>query len=541
MAVKRILLIEPPITRPNDFGADKVRIGIVPPIGLAYLASALREDGFEVKIIDCLVEGFLEGRDYGEDKIRYGFSDQEIEKAIRDYTPDAVGVSCLFSAKVYDMLNVCKIAKKISPDIITIAGGAHPTTSFNEVLKDKNLDFVILGEGERSILELTWALNGKGDLAKIDGLAYKENQEIKVNPKTKFIHNLDELPLPARDLLKMEKYIRTSSPHSGIRRQPFTSMITSRGCPFRCFFCVIRYIWGGVARLRSPESVLSEIEYLINNYGIREIHFEDDNFTINKERTKAILNGIIERKWDIAINSPSGLSVATLDEELLTLMRKAGYYSISLAIESGDKDILKLMRKPVDLEKAKWLIKICRQLGFKTKGFFILGYPGETKEQMQKTVDFAAKSNLDWSLFFIATPIPGGELERLCREKGYLVNENLDHLKQFYVANIKTPEFTPEYVEKLRETANFEVNFKNNSNLRLGNYDRAIEDIGEVVRLYPNLDFAHFYLGTAYQRKGNLSLAVEEFKKTLGLNPNYQEAKDELKKYAKPSSAKTGN
>lgn len=502
MAIKKVLLIEPPVSRPADFGAEKVRIGVVPPLGLAYIGVILEKNDFEVKILDCVVEGSLEGASYKGNQIRYGLSDEEIKKEIREYSPDLVGVSCLVSAKVYDMLNVCKLAKEVNPEMITATGGAHPTTAFREVLKDENLDFAVLGEADYSALDLINALNGKGDLSKIDGLAYRENQKIKVNPKTKFIENLDELPLPARHLLKMEKYIKTSSPHSGIKRQPFTSMISSRGCPFRCHFCVIRYLWGGIARFRSPENVLLEMEYLIKNYGIREIHFEDDNLTTNKERAKAIFNGIIKKGWDLTLNSPSGLSVAALDEELLCLMKKAGYYSISFAIESGDKEVLKLMHKPMDLEKAKRLIKTARRLGLKTKGFFILGYPGETKEQMQRTVDFAAQANLDWVIFFIATPICGSELEKLCREKGYLIDGKLDYVRQFYISNIQTPEFTPEYVENLREKANLEINFKNNINLRLGNYDRAIEDIGEVVRLYPHLDFARFYLGVAYKRKG---------------------------------------
>ncbi|GAH44257.1 unnamed protein product, partial [marine sediment metagenome] len=314
-----------------DFDAKKLRIGIVPPIGLAYLCAVLKQNGFEATIIDCLIKGSLEGTPYKEDQIRYGLTDEEIKSTIQKVAPDVVGVSCLFSAKVYDMLNICRIVKEVNPEIFTITGGAHPTTAYYEVLEDKNLDYVMIGESEYSLLELLQSLNKKGDLSKVDGLAYRKNQEIILNPKKKFIENLDKLPFPDRHALNMKKYIRTSSPHSGIKRQPFTSMITSRGCPARCSFCVIRYLWGDKARYRSAENVLSEIEHLINTYGIKEIHFEDDNLTSDKERAKAILNGIIEKKWDLTLNSPSGLSVNNLDKELLSLMKKAGYYSISIA------------------------------------------------------------------------------------------------------------------------------------------------------------------------------------------------------------------
>jgi anaerobic magnesium-protoporphyrin IX monomethyl ester cyclase len=527
--IKKVLLIEPPVTRPADFTSKKTRIGIVPPLGLAYIAAVLEKNNFTVKILDCLIEGSLEGIPYKNNQIRYGLSDEEIQQKISEFNPDVVGVSCLFSAKVYDMLNLCRIAKETDSHILTVTGGAHPTTAYNEVLKDKNLDFVIFGEGEYSTLELLSALNGKRELSNVDGLAYKEHDLVKVNPKTKYIENLDELPLPARHLLQMEKYINTSSPHSGIKKQPFTSMITSRGCPFHCSFCVIRNLWGTKARYRSPENVLQEIEELVTRYGIKEIHFEDDNLTAEKERAMAIFNRIIQKGWDLSLNSPSGLSVHRLDEELLSVMKKAGYYSISIAIESGDKDILRLMRKPVNLEKVKKLICTIHKLDLKTKGFFIIGYPGETKEQMQRTIKFAETANLDWALFFIATPIPGSDLDRYCRENGYLVDENLDYIKQFYISNIKTPEFEPEFVEQLREKANFEINFKNNYNLRSGHFDRAIEDIGDVTRLYPHLDFAHFYLGESYEKKGFKKKALDEYKIVLLLNKNYPNVKEKIK------------
>ena len=531
--IRRILLIEPSITRPKEFDIKKIRIGIVPPLGLAYIASVLIKNGFEVKIVDCLIEGSLKGEKYSTDKIRYGLSDKKIKKIIENYSPDVVGVSCAFSAKEFDVLNIFEISKKINKEIITLTGGAHPTNAYQQMLINENLDYVILGEGEYSTLELLLALDKKKGIKKIDGIAYKKNNKILVNPKKKFIENLDELPLPARHLLKMNKYIYTSSPHSGIKRQPFTSIISSRGCPNLCSFCVIRNIWGQKTRFRSAQNVLKEIEHLIKTYGIKEIHFEDDNLTVNKNRIKAILQGIINKGWDLTLNSPSGLSLITLDEELLTLMKKAGYYSISIAIESGDVDILRLMRKPVNLNKALEVIRIARKVGLKTKGFFILGYPGETKTQMQKTVNFAAKSNLDWSIFFIATPIPGSELDRLCQEKGFLIDKNLDYIKQFYVSNIKTDQFDPAYVEKIREEANFSINFRNNVNIRLKNYQWAIEDIGEVVKLYPHLDFAHYYLGLAYEKSGKINLAFEEFKKTLSLNPKHKQAQKKIKAWTK--------
>jgi len=532
--INRVLLVEPPLTRPPDMPAEKVRIGVVPPLGLAYIAAVLEKEGYEVKILDCIVEGSLKGSPYRNGEIRYGLSDDDIKARIREFSPHIVGVSCLTSNKYKDAHNVCRLAKEIDQSIPTVMGGTHPTVLPEATLADANVDFVVLGEGEYTARDLLHTLATGDDLAGLDGIGYKDHDEIRIIPKTRYIENLDELPFPARHLLRMDRYSTTVSPHSGIKRTPFTAMISSRGCPARCTFCTIRKVWGPAHRMRSAGNVLAEIEHLVRDYGIKEIHFEDDNLTTNKQRALGIFNGLIQRKLDITCNSPSGLALFTLDEELLRKMKECGYYSISIAIESGDADVLKkLMHKPVNLDKARRIAKITRDLDLKVKGFFILGYPGETKEQMKRTVDFAASLDLDWAIFFIATPLPGTELEAICQKNDYLIHKNLDYVRSFFVSNIKTPEFTPEYVGKLREEANFNVNFKNNTNLRLGKYDRAIADFSEVIALYPNLDFAHFYLGVAYEKKGLPDKAIEEWKKTLAINPDYVEAREKLKEYGK--------
>lgn len=530
--IKKILLLEVPTTRLKEYSADKVRIAIVPPIGIAYLAAVLEKEGYNVKIIDCLLEGYKKPKEIGE-RIRYGLSDEEIKKKIKKYSPDIVGVSCLFSNKYRDAHNLCKLTKEVDKNLITVMGGPHVTAVPEEVLKDKNVDFIILGEGEYSFLDLINALNENKVFSKVDGIGYRENGVIKIIPKTEYIKNLDELPLPARHLLKMDEYCNTESPHSGIKRRPFATITTSRGCPFRCSFCAIRKIWGLKYRTRSAESVLDEIGMLVKKYGIRELHFEDDNFAFDKERATKILDGIVEHGFALTLNSPSGLALATLDDGLIEKMVKAGYYSISIAVESGDPYVLhNLMHKPVVLEKVKPLVKKARSIGLNVKGFFMLGYPGETKGSMQRTVEFASKAGFDWTIFFITTLLPGTDMYKTCIEKGYVRDPNMDWELNFIKGNIKTPEFTPEYVENLREKANFEINFKNNINLREKKWDRAIEDFAYIVNLYPHLDFAHFYLGNAYEGKGFIEKAKKEWRKVLVLNPNYREAQQCLDKYS---------
>jgi anaerobic magnesium-protoporphyrin IX monomethyl ester cyclase len=481
MKIKKVMLIVPPDTRPLDMLIDKVRVGLVAPLGLAYIAAVLEQNGYEVKILDCVAEGQLEGlkyyRDTGAEEMRYGLLDSEIELRLMDFKPDLVGVSCMFSNKAFDAHNVCRIVKQWNKDCITVMGGSHPTALVDETLGDKNVNGVIKGEGEQALLKIIQSLNGEEDFV----CEFGKMEHV----------NLDSLPLPARHLLPMDIYLSGQSAHSGLKNTPMANISSSRGCPGRCSFCAIRTTFGDAYRERSPENVLAEIDHLVKTYKIKELHFEDDNLTANKKRAMAIFQGIIDRKYNLSINSPSGLAIFAMDEELLDKMKEAGYYSVSFAIESGVPWVLKkLMHKHVDLNKAKRLVKYARSIGLKVKAFFILGMPGETKETMLQTVEYAGELGADWSLFFPATTLPGTELDMICRKNNWLIDPNQDTRYYFFKPNIRTPEFDPEFVLKLKDEANQLWNFDFNINIAEGKYERAREDFAEVVKLYPNLEYA---------------------------------------------------
>ncbi|MBR9706177.1 radical SAM protein [Candidatus Pacearchaeota archaeon] len=530
--MKKILLIDPSLTRPKDMDAEKLRIGVVPPLGLAYIAGVMEKEGHEVKIVDCIAEGIGDKPEYSEDGIKYGLSDEAVKKIIKDFSPDVVGVSCLFSNKSLDAHNTCRLVKECNPEIPTVMGGVHVTVTPGETLEDENVDFVVLGEGEYTFRDLVTALEQETDFSKIDGLGFKKNGKNHINPKTKFIENLDELPFPARHLLKMEIYSKAQSPHSmDLKKTPYTTMLSSRGCIAGCTYCCLKYMSGRKFRTRSAENVIKEIKHLVTKYNINEIHFEDDNLTLDKERALKIFEGI--KKLGINFNIPSGSALYAMDEEIIEKMKESGAHTISFAVESGNQKVLsRFMHKPVVLSKVKPLVDKAKQVGLKVKGFFIIGYPGETKENIQETIDFARKLKFDWSHFFIAFPHYGTELRALCESKGYLRNiDDYDIRKSFYTTSIETPEFTPEYLRKVQELANLDLNFRNNPNLLEGNLERVIEDFKSVIKLYPHLEIAHFYLGVAYEKKGLLKNAKKEWQKVLELNPNYTEAKEMLKKY----------
>jgi anaerobic magnesium-protoporphyrin IX monomethyl ester cyclase len=478
LKIKRVLLINPPDTRPPDMTIDKVRIGLVAPLGLGYIAAVLEQNGYEVFILDCAAEGFGQSSPYLNREIRYGLTDSQIMNRISFINPQLVGVSCLFSNKAFDAHNVCRLVKATNPEIITVMGGSHPTALPDETLKDRNVNGVIQGEGEQSLLGIIKSINADDDFMVEFG-------------KTEPI-DLDTLPFPARHLMNMPKYLSGESAHSGHKATPLANITTSRGCPGRCSFCAIRSTFGTAYRPRSAVNVLSEIDHLVSTYHIKELDFEDDNFTANRKRVMSILQGIIDRKYNLALNSPSGLAVFAMDESLLEKMVEAGYYSVSFAIESGVPWVLKdLIHKHVDLNKAKRMVKYGRSIGLKVKAFFIVGYPGETKESIKQTIDYAGNLGADWCLFFPATNLPGTELDATCRANGWLIDPNMDYRYYFFKPNIRTPEFDSDFVNIVKEDANKQINFVNNVNVREKKFDRAIEDFESVVNLYPNLDFAN--------------------------------------------------
>ncbi len=531
--IKKIMLIFPPVTRPADFSAKVVRVSIFFPLGLAYLAASLEKTGrYEIEVLDALLEGDAEaGHAISGGRIRYGLTDEEISARINNFKPDVVGVSCLFSAMQSDVGNVCRIAKEANTDIITVAGGAHVSAVPAEMLaKHPQLDFIVIGEGEVSFTRLIGSLEEGSGFSELDGFAYRQNGNIKLVPKSTYIENLDTLPFPERGLFDMNKYFKCASAHSTYRSLPFTQMITSRGCPFKCAFCALENHWGNRQRMRSAENVLDELDLLVSRYGVKEVHFEDDNLTADRKRAIEIFDGIIRRGLDITWNVPSGMAVSSLDEELLAKMKASGCYSVSLAIESGNQDILsKLMNKPVNLKKVPELVKRIRKTGMDARGFFIIGYPGETKATIKQTIDYARSLELDWAYFFIASPIPGTRMFKECVDKGYMKDSDFDPVRSFHRSVINTPEFTPEYLAEVREEAIVDVNFKNNPNLRNYDIDKAIANFAEVVDRYPHFDFANFYLGEAYLKKGERAKARSSYQMAVAANPAHREANARLK------------
>ena len=448
----KVLLIQPPMTYKSGEYVECV----FPPIGLAYIAAVLEKNNINVKILDTVALGWRSPIVYesnGVKYLRYSLTDEQIAKEIINYNPDIVGISCMTSANAENAYHVARIAKKSKKNVYVVLGGAHATVLYHEVLKEESVDSVVIGEGEETMLQIVQALSKSEDLSKILGVAYKNGSHINFNPKDKYIENLDELPFPAYHLLPMSEYSEANLGPIRAFRVPYTYMVTSRGCPFNCIFCSIHSIWGYGYRYRSPSNVVDEIEYLVKNYGIREIHFEDDNISLNRKRFGLICDEIIRRNLDITWTTPGGVAIHTLNQETLQKMKKSGCYKILIAIESGNQKIIdELIDKPLKLTHARKMIQWCRNLGITVEGFFIIGLPGENLGTFEDTIEFAKRSGLHGAHFFIATPYPGTRLYDIAISEKYIPKWNLKKLRHTQDAVISTNEFscsdTVEYKRK---------------------------------------------------------------------------------------------
>jgi len=439
---KKIMLIHPS----NTMAADSVR-RLATPIGLLYIGAVLKKSGYEVKILDSPFEGYY-NTEVKEGYVTYGLNEEEFIEKIKEYMPDVIGISSMFSAHQKNVLRHCELVKSVNPDIKVVLGGIHPSLYPEESIREKCIDYVLMGEGEFRFAKLLDALNQNKE-PEFDGISYKKEDKKIIRPMTTRIENLDDIPLPARELIDMDKYIEIGVPYAPFpRKERVEQIITSRGCPFNCNFCSTVSFWGRSFRTRSVDNILKEIDELIEKYGIEEIQFTDDNITVDKERAMELFRKLKSR--NLSWCTPHGLMAKTVDEEMIKVMAESGAYQLTFAIESGSERVLKeIIHKIVPpKETIKKIVDACHKYKIQVHGMFIVGFPGETREEVMETLNYPFEVGFDSVSFFIANPMPGSELYDECKNKGYLVEDAKFDVKS---AEIKIPENSPEYVMPPRE------------------------------------------------------------------------------------------
>lgn len=362
---------------------------ITPPLGLGYLSSSLQEHGIKTKIIDGLKETL---------------SFENLLKKIVAQKPDAVGITCL-TAFYEEVILLSKALKERGYKVII--GGVHPTFLPQSTLKDSLADYVVCGEGEIALVKLAKNNFRNKNILGIYSLKDlgKGEQIIKAQAEK----NLDNLSYP--DWKQLDPRTYPKAPHGAVvKNYPIGVIMTTRGCPYQCTFCASRKFYDLGIRYRSPENVIEEIKYLIKTFGIKEVHFEDDNLTLKREHVEKICNLIIKNKLKISWSCPNGIRADKVDEDLIKLMKKSGCYFFAYGIESASPKILKKIRKLESIDTIRKSIEIAHRVGIECQGFFIFGLPGETKKTIEETIQFAKNSKLTRAHFMILDIIPGSEL-----------------------------------------------------------------------------------------------------------------------------------
>lgn len=391
-----------------------------PPIGLGYLASSLDAAGFTTYIIDLSLKA-----------IPLGVVCAFLEKK----QPVFVGISAL-TAYYNGMKAVSLFIKERLPRIRVVLGGVHASSVIAECLVECRADFVVRGEGEQTVVELARELlKSDPDFSRIDGLAFHAGGSIMMTNERASIQDLDSIPFPAWHKINPNRYPRV--PHGVVlKHKQFASIISSRGCPYDCAYCASCRFWKQKIRYRSPKNVVDEIEYLHDEFGIREVHFWDDNLTLRRGHIIGICKEIIKRGLNgMAFGTPNGLRVDTLDEPLLKLMRQAGFYELTFAVESGSIGILRLNGKHTDLRKTMRNTVIARNLGYLVNSFFIIGFPQDTEETIEKTIRYAVSVPFTYSLFFLLKPLPGSRIFEEWSKGKALLGYNWDKLTTYTQMN----------------------------------------------------------------------------------------------------------
>lgn len=415
-----ILFIYPPFTVKERYGNRPIgRVGgHLPPLGLAQLAAFTREQGYGVDLLDAVA------LDLGVD---------QVAEKVAEMAPRAVGFTVLTSS-FHRAVSVASHIREVLPDILTLVGGPHASAVPRAVMGENPcFDLLVMGEGELTLLEImeryrdtgyerSKLLEDQNGLREIDGIVFRNNGEVVQTEPRQLLSNLDTLPLPARDLLPMERYIPLPNQY---RRLPVVHMTTTRGCPHDCSFCSASAVFGRRVRRLSVDRAMEEIRDAVRQYNAREISFWDDTMTQNRNWMVTFCDALQQSGLDLTWTCYA--RVDTMDPPLLDKMKKAGCFNIFYGFEAGSQELLDLVDKRIRVEDNIRVCRWTREAGIEVRGSFMLGLPGETPELARQTIKFALELDPDYAQFCLTTPYPGTRLYDQAEEFGWLSTELSDY------------------------------------------------------------------------------------------------------------------
>ncbi len=463
----KILLVNPDYEIERYMGRHFGRMGwVMPPMGLLYLGAQLESEGIEVEVYDAQIEA------------------RSLDEAMTRSAPDIVGITCA-SALVGSTLAAAHIVKQRFPTTTVVVGGVHPTVRPGDLLRGDDVDIAVRGEGLDTIVEIARAVEGslKPDLHHIDGISFREDDEMIDTPSRPLDPNVDAFPFPARHLVPMEVY--RMSPDLNIRR-PYDIVFGAYGCPYDCVFCAAQSVMGGSFRARSVGNVMAEIDQVVREQRPRSLLMGDDNFVLSKERTIEICDGFRSRGYHRTLPWQVATRVDSVDGETLRAMKDAGCYLVSFGIESGVGRLLDTVEKGAEVEQAEKAVRLAKEAGLVVRSTFILGLPGETVEDSEATIRFARRLPIDLVRFALATPFPGTRLWDIAEAEGSIEVDDWMQLSSMGGYREEELIYVPrgrgsEELKKLQRRANFGFYFRPRIMAGFATRIRSITDLVEYA------------------------------------------------------------
>ena len=429
-----VLIINPPIAGKIKYireGRCEQRLSsfqyMMPPISLVSIAALLEKNGFRVKVLECIGKNLQ-------------FTD--VQREIAEFKPRLLIIN-FSTATYFNDLKFVGLVRNLTSAHLT-AIGVHVSALAQETLSQSSLDSVVRGEPEAACLDLALAILQRKGLERVNNLSFKDKQGVVNNPGGYFIEDLNALPFPARHLIDNNCYsLPTTS-------RPYTMVISSRGCPYKCIFCTARQYYGEKPRFRDPKNIITEVEEIVNRFKIKDIVMWADTFTLNRDLVMEFCALIKSR--NLKFNWMCNSRVDKVDEEMLVAMRKAGCRGIAYGIESGVQSILDSVKKGVSVKQIEKAFSLTLKAKIPSLGHVILGLPGETRETIKQTLNFLKKLNCDYAQFYCAIPFPGTDFYSLAKENGWLVTDDWSKF-ELNQAIIRTPFLSEEELRLYRKRA----------------------------------------------------------------------------------------
>jgi len=421
-----VVLINPP----QVFSKTQVTAGVVPPLGLLYLSAYLKRHGFAVEFIDALGEAHAQYKPWNTMMLR-GLACEEIVCRIPEKTK-VIGISLLYSSSYLAIREMVHFIRAARPNALIVLGGAHASCLPEYTLKNTEADCAVIGEGERSLLEICRNPDG---LENINGIAFKKNGQVYTNPPQELIADLDEIPMPDWGAIKLENYFDASEPHGCSCHKRWVPLLAGRGCPYECTFCTTPLIWHRRWRVRSVQNVLEEMEFLYRNYGVIDFHFEDENLGSNRKWLHQFCDELLVRKLPVVWQPSNGMRAETLlDAGLMEKMKRTGCSLVVFTLESASERVRnQIIRKHLDILNVEKAVILAKKQKIKSTCYFMVGLPGETLQEAKETIRYAhrlARLGLDECVIGLFSLLPGCELFN----------------QQYEAGNV---ELTPEFFEDL--------------------------------------------------------------------------------------------